>query len=91
METRCCHVSGTKTSRICLRNLPLDSGAYRLNESCRSNFPYGGRLTETMHFGNIAQHVNRNLTIDPATRSIVGDEEATVLMSGPAAREGWKI
>ena len=49
-------------------------------ETCRSNFAYGGRLTETMHFANIALHVNRNLTIDPATRSIIGDEEAAALM-----------
>jgi hypothetical protein len=35
--------------------------------------------------------VNRNLTIDPATHSIIGDEEASALMHGPAAREGWKV
>jgi len=65
--------------------------AMKGQETCRSNFAYGGRLTEAMHYGNIALHVNRNLTIDPTTRSIVGDDEATALMSGPAAREGWKI
>jgi hypothetical protein len=65
--------------------------AIKGQETCRSNFAYGGRLTETMHFANIALHVNRNLTIDPATRSIIGDEEAAALMNGPAAREGWKV
>jgi hypothetical protein len=65
--------------------------AIKGQETCRSNFAYGGRLTETMHFGNIALHVNRSLTINPATRSIIGDEEATALMHGPAAREGWKV
>ena len=65
--------------------------AIKGQETCRSNFAYGGRLTETMHFANIALHVNRNLNIDPVTRSIIGDEEATALMSGPAAREGWKV
>lgn len=65
--------------------------AIKGQETCRSNFAYGGRLTETMHFGNIALHVNRSLTINPATRSIISDEEATALMHGPAAREGWKV
>jgi predicted dehydrogenase len=65
--------------------------AIKGQESCRSSFAYGGRLTETMHFANIALHVNRNLTIDPVTRSIVGDAEAAALMQGPAAREGWKV
>jgi hypothetical protein len=37
-----------------------------------------------------ALHVNQNLTIDSSTRSIIGDEEASALMRGPAPREGWK-
>jgi hypothetical protein len=65
--------------------------AIKGQETCRSNFAYGGRLTEAMHYGNIALHLNRNLTIDPSTRSIVGDEEAAALMQGPAPREGWKV
>ena len=60
-------------------------------EKCRSSFAYGGRLTEAMLYGNIALHLNRSLTIDPVTRSILGDEEASALMSGPPARDGWKI
>jgi len=32
-----------------------------------------------MHYTNIALHVNRDLTIDPATRTLVGDAEATAL------------
>ncbi len=63
--------------------------AIKGSEKTRSSFAYGGRLTETMHFGNIALHVNRNLTIDPATRTIVGDDEATKLMSWPPPRKGW--
>lgn len=65
--------------------------AIKGQEKTRSNFAYAGRLTETMHFANIALHVNRNLTIDPKTRSIVGDAEASALMHGPSAREGWKV
>jgi predicted dehydrogenase len=60
-------------------------------ETCRSNFAYGGRLTETMLFAKIALHVNRDLTIDPATRTIVGDPEASALMAGAKPREGWSI
>jgi hypothetical protein len=48
-------------------------------------------LTEAMHFGNIALHVNQNLTIDPQTRSILGDGEAAALVRGPVPREGWKV
>ena len=65
--------------------------AIKGKETCRSNFAYGGRLTEAMLYGNIALHLNRSLTIDPVTRSILGDEEATALMNGPTAREGWRI
>ena len=65
--------------------------AIKGRETCRSNFAYAGRLTETMHFGNIALHVNRDLRIDPATRRILGDAEATALMHGPSARDGWKV
>jgi predicted dehydrogenase len=65
--------------------------AIKGQEACRSSFAYGGRLTEAMHYGNIALHLNRSLTINPVTRSILGDEEGVALMSGPAAREGWKI
>jgi hypothetical protein len=65
--------------------------AIKGQETCCSDFAYGGRLNETMHFANIALHVNRNLTIDPKTRSIIGDEEATGLMQGAAARDGWKV
>ena len=65
--------------------------AIKGQETCRSNFAYAGRLTEAMHFGNIALHVNRNLTIDPKTRSIVGDDEAAALVQGPVPRESWKV
>jgi len=60
-------------------------------ETCRSNFAYAGRLTETMQFGNIALHVNRNLKIDPETRMVTGDEEAARMISHPAPREAWRI
>lgn len=65
--------------------------AIKGQEKCRSNFAYAGRLTETMHFANIALHVNRNLTLDPKTRSIVGDAEATAFMAGPKPRKEWTV
>ncbi len=65
--------------------------AIKGEETCRSNFAYAGRLTETMHFANIALHLNRNLTIDPKTRTIVGDAEATALMASPTPRNDWAI
>jgi len=65
--------------------------AIRGEETCRSNFAYGGRLTETMLLGNMALHLNRDLTIDPQTRTVLGDEEAVRLMSHPAPRAAWRI
>jgi predicted dehydrogenase len=63
--------------------------AIKGTEKTRSNFAYGGRLTELVHFGNIAMHVNRNLTLDPVARAIVSDEEATRLIAWPPPRKGW--
>lgn len=65
--------------------------AIKGQETCRSNFAYGGRLTEAMLFGNIALHVNRSLTIDPVQRLIIGDAEAIALMAGPKPRQGWTV
>ena len=60
-------------------------------EKCRSNFAYGGRLTETMMWGLIAMRVNRNLKIDPVKRTIIGDDEAAKYMSWPQPRKGWEL
>ncbi len=60
-------------------------------EKCRSNFAYGGRLTETMMWGLIAMRVNRDLKIDPVKRTIIGDEEAAKYMSWPNPRKGWEL
>jgi hypothetical protein len=60
-------------------------------EKTRSHFEYSARLTETMHYGNIALHMNRDLKIDPEKRKILRDSEATQLMSGPTPRKGWKL
>jgi hypothetical protein len=60
--------------------------AIRGTEKARSNFAYSGRLTEAMHYGNIAMHLNRPIRIDPKKRQIIGDAEATKLMSWPPPR-----
>ena len=60
-------------------------------EACRSNFAYGCRLTECALFGIIAMHLNRNLTIDPIARTIIGDEDAAQMMDYPAPRAEWRI
>ena len=65
--------------------------AIRGEEKTRSNFAYSGRLTETMHFGNIALHLNRTIHIDPVKREITGDSEASELMSWPSPRKDWGV
>ncbi|MDZ8118465.1 Gfo/Idh/MocA family protein [Pontiella agarivorans] len=65
--------------------------AIRGGEKANSHFDYAGRLTETMHWGNIALHLGRDLRIDPKTRRIIGDREASRMMSWPAPREGWTV
>jgi predicted dehydrogenase len=60
-------------------------------EKSRSHFAYSARLTEVMHYGNIAMHVDRDLKIDPVKRQILGDEQASQLASGTAPRKGWQL
>jgi len=60
-------------------------------EKTRSHFAYSAQLTEVMHYGSIAMHVNRDLEIDPVKRKILGDKEASYWMAGPEARKGWVI
>jgi len=60
-------------------------------EKTRSNFEYAAKITEVIHYGNIALHVNRDLKVDPAKGKILSDREATKLMSSPKPRKGWKI
>ena len=58
--------------------------------SCNSNFDFSARLTETMLFANIALHLNCNLDIDPAKRTIIGNEMASKMMNH-TPRKGWEI
>ncbi|WP_347840184.1 Gfo/Idh/MocA family oxidoreductase [uncultured Draconibacterium sp.] len=56
-----------------------------------SSFFDGGRLTETMLWGNIALKTNTDLNINPNTKEIINNAEATELMGYPKPRKGWEI
>jgi len=55
-----------------------------------SNFDYAGPFTEMILVGNIALRLNRKLTYDAASMTIVNDAEATERLTKPY-REGWSI
>ena len=38
----------------------------------------------------IAQRLNRGFRFDPDRRVVVGDDEANLLLQGPAPRKGWE-
>ena len=59
--------------------------------TCRSNFQYASRLTEIVLLGDIASRLNRTLKLDPATRTIIGDEQAQAMMIAAPARDGWAL
>jgi predicted dehydrogenase len=61
------------------------------DEVTRSNFAYAAKFTEAILYGSIAQHVNRDLAIDPIKKEILRDSEATQMMVGPASRKGWDL
>tara|TARA_R110002050_G_scaffold149250_1_gene275621 strand:+ start:7989 stop:9332 length:1344 start_codon:yes stop_codon:yes gene_type:complete len=65
--------------------------ACRGEEKVSSSFYDGGRLTETMLWGNIALKTNTNITINPKTKEIVNNSEASALMGYPEPRKGWRI
>lgn len=61
-------------------------------EATRSPFSVAGPLSEVFCLGCIAQRLNRNITFDPATKSIPGDAEANALLKGSKGtpRKGWE-
>ena len=56
-----------------------------------SSFYDGGRLTETMLWGNIALKTNTDLIINSQTKKIIDSPEASALMGYPKPRKGWEI
>ena len=61
-------------------------------EATRSPFSVAGPLSEVFCLGCIAQRLNRNITFDPATKTIPGDAEANALLKGSKGtpRKGWE-
>lgn len=56
-----------------------------------SSFYDGGRLTETMLWGNIALKTNTGFAINPQTKEIINNPEASALIGYPEPRKGWRI
>lgn len=60
-------------------------------ETARSHFDYASRITEAMHYGNIAMALRADLEIDPVRRVVTNHPGAAALMQGPEPRAGWKL
>ncbi len=60
------------------------------NATCTSPFSKGAPLTQVLILGSIAQHLNRSLDFDPATKKFVNDKEANALLDGAPIRDDWK-
>ena len=55
-----------------------------------SPFEISGPLCEVFCLGIVAQRLNRGFVFDPATKRAPHDEEANLLLDGPAPRAGWE-
>jgi predicted dehydrogenase len=66
--------------------------AVRGEEETRSPFSVAAPLSEVFCLGCIAQRLNRGIRFDPATKRIVGDDEADALLKGSKGtpRKGWE-
>ena len=56
-----------------------------------SSFFDGGRLTETVLWGDIALRANSDLAINTATKEIIGNPEAQKLIAYPEPRKKWEL
>ena len=61
-------------------------------EETRSPFSVAAPLSQVFCLGCIAQRLNRSFRFDPASKTIVGDEEANALLKGSKGtpRKGWE-
>ena len=64
--------------------------AVKGEEETRSPFRVTAPLSEVFCLGVIAQRLNRGFKFDPVERKAVGDAEVSILLKGPAPREGWE-
>ena len=64
--------------------------AVKGEEEPRSPFRIAAPLSEIFCLGVIAQRLNRGFKFDPVEKKAVEDAEVSVLLKGPAPREGWE-
>ena len=64
--------------------------AVKGEEEPRSPFRVTAPLSEIFCLGVIAQRLNRGFKFDPVEKKAVEDAEVSVLLKGPAPREGWE-
>lgn len=64
--------------------------AVRGEDTANSPFSVGAPLCEIFALGCIAQRLNRSLKFDAKAKKFIGDDEANLLLSGPAPRKGWE-
>ncbi len=61
-------------------------------EQTRSPFSVSAPLSQVFCIGCIAQRLNRGFKFDPATKTVIADEEANLLLKGApnTPRKGWE-
>ena len=64
--------------------------AVKGEEEPRSPFRVTAPLSEIFCLGVIAQRLNRGFKFDPVEKKAVEDAEVSILLKGPAPREGWE-
>lgn len=56
----------------------------------RSPFSVSAPLSQVFCLGCAAQRLNRGFSFDPVRKTVIGDDEAKFLLSGPPPRKGWE-
>lgn len=64
--------------------------AVKGEEEAKSPFSVTAPLSQVFTLGVIAQRLGRGFKFDPASKRVVGDEEANRLLAGPVPRKGWE-
>lgn len=79
-----------KSSELDVSHAANFARAIRGEEAASAPIAEGHKSAVVCHLGNIATRIGRSVRFDPATQSIVGDDEAAALMSRPY-RAPWRI